>query len=131
VGAKDEACVSLYVPTSPLRTQARANRIAFKDLAEEALSLLKKAGIDKRRIEPLQEQFGYLAGMILENTGDNQFRYREQGPAEEIDEFWGAQANGLAVLAIPEMLRTFRLPDRLKPLAEVADLFIRRHSSVP
>jgi len=45
---KDEACVSLYVPTSPLHDQAQANRIAFKDLAEDALAQLREAGIDKR-----------------------------------------------------------------------------------
>jgi hypothetical protein len=121
--AKSEPCVSLYVPTSPLRDQARANRILFKDLAEEALSQMKKAGIDKRRMEPLHEQFGHLAGMILENTDDNKFRYRERDPAEEIDEFWGSQANGLAVLATPETIRMFRLPDRPMPLVEVADRF--------
>jgi hypothetical protein len=120
---KGEACVSVYVPTSPLHDQAHANRIAFKDLAKGALLQLKEAGIDKRRIEPLQEQFGHLGGAILESTDDNKYRYREHDPAEEIDEFWRAQANGLAVLAKPENMQTFRLPDRPKPLAGVADRF--------
>jgi hypothetical protein len=38
---RGETCVSLYLPTSPLGSSARANRIAFKDLAKEALSQLK------------------------------------------------------------------------------------------
>jgi hypothetical protein len=63
--AKGDACVSLYVPTSPLTDQAQANRIAFKDLAKNAISQLKEAGVDKHRIEPLEEQFGHLAGIIL------------------------------------------------------------------
>jgi Bacterial archaeo-eukaryotic release factor family 11 len=120
---KGEACVSIYVPTSPLHDQAHANRIAFKDLAKNALSQLKAAGTDKRRIEPLQEQFDHLGGAILESTDDNKYRYREHYPDDEIDEFWRDQANGLAVLAKPESMRTFRLPDRPKPLAEVADRF--------
>src|SRR6266404_3968594 len=90
---KDEACVSLYVPTSPLHDQAQANRIAFKDLAENALAQLREAGIDKRRIE---EQFGHLAGTILENTDDNKFKYRERDPLKQIEEFWASQSNGLA-----------------------------------
>lgn len=120
---KVEVCVSLYVPTSPLSHQAEANRIAFKDLAEESLLQLKKGGFDKRQVRPLEEQFGHLAGMILENTDDNKFRYRDRDPSEEINEFWRSQANGLAVLATPQRLLTFRLPNRPKPLAEVADRF--------
>jgi len=120
---KDEACVSLYVPTSPLHDQAQANRIAFKDLAENALAQLREAGIDKRRIAPLEEQFGHLAGTIIENTDDNKFRYRERDPRKEIEEFWASQSNGLAALATPAMMRNFRLPDRPQPLAEVADRF--------
>ena len=30
---KADACVSLYMPTSPLSEHVQANRIAFKDLA--------------------------------------------------------------------------------------------------
>jgi hypothetical protein len=120
---RGDVCVSLFVATSPFGDQAEANRVAFKDLAKEALSQLQEAGIDKRRIEPIAEQFGRLAGTILENTDDNKFRYRERDPSEEIDEFWRAQANGLAVLATPKTMRTFRLPDRPKPLAEVAGRF--------
>jgi hypothetical protein len=117
------ACVSLYVPTSPLAEDAQANRIAFEDLAKEAISQLKAAGLDKRRIAPIAEQFGHLSGIIQENTDDNKFKYRQSDPSEEIDQFWACRANGLALLATPEMMRTFRLPNRPKPLAEVADRF--------
>src|SRR4030081_2013610 len=117
------ACVSLYVPTSPLAKDAQANRIAFEDLAKEAISKLKTAGLDKRRIAPIAEQFGHLSGVIQENTDDNKFKYRQSDPSEEIDEFWACRSNGLALLVTPEMMRTFRLPNRPKPLAEVADRF--------
>ena len=105
---KSDACVSLCVPTSPLSERARANRIAFEDLAKEALSQLRAAGLDKRRIAPIVEQFGLLSGVIQENTDD--IKYRQSDPSEEIDEFWTTRSNGLAVLATPEMMRTFRLP---------------------
>src|SRR3977135_2011845 len=39
---KGETCVSLYLPTSPLGTNAKVSRTAFKDLAKEALSQLRK-----------------------------------------------------------------------------------------
>jgi Bacterial archaeo-eukaryotic release factor family 11 len=120
---RSDACVSIYVPTSPSSDHARANRIVFEDLAREAFAQLAEAGIDKRRILPISERFGRLAGTIRENTDDNKFRYRQRDPSEEIDEFWSAQAHGLALLATPEMTLTFRLPQRPKPLAEVADRF--------
>jgi hypothetical protein len=120
---RSDACVSLYVPTSPLGGQARANRIVFEDLAKEALSQLKAAGIDKRRIAPIAEGFGLLSGTVQENTDDNKFRYRQREPSDEINEFWSPHANGVALLATPDMMQRFRLPDRPKPLAEVADRF--------
>ena len=39
------------------------------------------------------------------------------------DEFWRFQAHGLAVLATPENVRTFRVPNALQPLVMVADRF--------
>ena len=47
---KDETCVSLYVPTEPLRERERQNRIMLKDLAAQALQQLRDAGIEKRQI---------------------------------------------------------------------------------
>jgi hypothetical protein len=118
---KSDACVSIYLPTSPLRSQA--NRIAFKDLAKEAISQLQEAGIDKHRFALLEERLGRLAGVERDNPDDKKFRYRHKDPSEEIDRFWSSQANGLAALATPEMMRTFHLPEPPKPLAEVADRF--------
>ena len=120
---KSDACVSIYLPTSPPHDHARFHRIAFKDLAKEALAQLKDAGLDKRQLAALEERLSPLAGAVQDNPDDNKFRYRDHNPLEKIEEFWRAQANGLAVLATPEMLRTFRLPDRPKPLCEVADRF--------
>ncbi len=120
---RSDACVSLYVPTSPLAEDTQANRIVFEDLAKEALSQLRAAGLDKRRTAPIAEQFGHLSGIIQENTDDNKFRFPQRDSSEEIDEFWASRSNSLALLATPEMKRTFRLPNRPRPLAEVADRF--------
>src|ERR1700730_14784725 len=46
---KGETCVSLYLPVSPLVGNIQANRTEFKDLAKEALSQLKEAGVDKHQ----------------------------------------------------------------------------------
>src|SRR5258708_4320705 len=56
-------CVSLYMPTSPRPDHAHANRVAFRDIAKEALKQLVEAGTDKRRLEPLEQQFDHLGGL--------------------------------------------------------------------
>lgn len=121
--ARNDACVSVYVPTSPAPEDAERNRVAFEDLAKSALAGLEAAGLPKRRIWPIADQFRHLSGIILETTDDNKFRYRDHDPLEEVDEFWRTGTNGLALLTTPEMTRTFRLPDHPKPLAKVADRF--------
>ena len=61
---KGKTCVSLYLPTSPLGSSAKVNRTAFKDLAKEALSQLKEAGIGKAGIAAFEHQFDRLAGAV-------------------------------------------------------------------
>jgi hypothetical protein len=94
------ARVSLYLPTTPLTQQAQADRIALKNLVGDALAQL--ADHDKREVRALEE-------LLLDLVDD--------------DDFWAVQANGLAVFATPTGLRTFRLPTRLQPMAEVSDRF--------
>lgn len=120
---KDDACVSLYVPTEPSRERERQNRIALVDLAKAALQQLKEAGIDKRLIALIEEQFGHLAGTHKNDHDDDKIRKLQNRNPDPIDEFWKFQGHCLAVLATPRMLRTFRLPYRAKPMAEVADRF--------
>ena len=118
---KGETCVSLYLPTSPLGTSAKFNRTAFKDLAKEALSQLKEAGIDKDKIAVFEEQLDRLAGAEHDVQDEDKIRKRQRAKPDPIDSFWHYQANGLAVLTTSGMMRTFRLPNPPKPLAEVAD----------
>jgi len=121
--ARSDACVSLYVPTSPVTDDEWSNRIAFKDLAQEALSQLQEAGADKRRMASLKEQFDHLAGRDQDDNDDNKIRKPQRKTPNGLDEFWRYQANGLAVLTTPDTMRTYRLQHQPKPLAEVADRF--------
>ena len=120
---KGETCVSLYLPTSPLGSGAKANRTAFNDLAKEALSQLKEAGIDKARVSAFAQQFDLLAGTEPDVQDQDKVRKQQHAKPDPVDSFWHYQANGLAVLVTSGATRTFRLPNSPKPLAEVADRF--------
>ena len=120
---KGQTCVSLYLPTSPLDHNARANRTAFKDIAKEALSQLREAGFDKKKIAVFEERFEHLAGPEHNVQDEDKIRKLQRAKPDPIESFWHYQANGLAVLATAGMMRTFRLPNSPKPLAEVADRF--------
>jgi hypothetical protein len=117
-----EVCVSLYMPASRLGEKAEANRTLFKDLAKDALAQLRDAGTDKRVIEAFERRFDELAGDEHDPDRDK-VRRRQRAKPDERLAFWRYQGNGLAVLAVPEILRTFRLAETPKPLSEVADRF--------
>src|SRR5258706_4192399 len=120
---KGETCISLYLPTSPLGESAQLNRTAFKDIAKEALSQLREAGTDKKKIADFEERFEHLAGPEHDVQDEDKIRKLQRAKPDPIDTFWHYQGNGLAVLANPDTLRMFRLPNRPKPLAEVAGRF--------
>lgn len=102
VETRADACVSIYLPTTPLTQDVQAARVELGNLAKEALAQLDAAGLDKRRRWPLEEQLQELA---------------------DDDGFWDFQAHSLAVLATPDSLRTWRLPNRLTAAVEVSDRF--------
>lgn len=102
ITARNEACVSIYLPTTPLTQETNADRIVFGNLTKAALAQLEEVSFDKRRLAALEEQ--------LADLGDD-------------DDFWKYQARSLAVLATPDALQTFRLPNRLGEFIEVADRF--------
>jgi hypothetical protein len=97
-----DACVSLYLPTTPVSRETAAGRIELKNLTRTALDQLEAVGFDKRRLAALAEP---LAALAQDGT------------------FWKYQAHSLAVLATPDQMRTFRLPNRLTAMAEVSDRF--------
>jgi len=97
-----DVCVAIYLETTPLTQASDASRIELGNLAKEAREQLEAAGFDKRRLASLMEHFDDLA---------------------DDDAFWRLQANSLALLATPDRLRTFRLPNALSPMVAVSGRF--------
>jgi hypothetical protein len=97
-----DACVSIYLPTTPLTQHIGAARIEYRNLAKAALGQLSDSGFDKRRLAMIEDG--------LEMLSDD-------------DEFWRVQAHSLAVLATADRIVTFRLANKLKAICEVSDRF--------
>ena len=89
------AAVSIYLETAPA-SSGEAERIAYKNAVRETLAQLGE--VDKEEFAGLQEQLA-----VLED--------------EDAEDFWRHQARSLAVFATPTSLRSFRLPNRLTPVA--------------
>jgi hypothetical protein len=102
ISKRADACVSIYVSTTPQTQHVGASRIAFGNLVKSALQQLDDAKFDKRRRAVLEAEFAAL---------------------QADDEFWRVQANSLAVLATADDLRTFRLATAVSEFVEVADRF--------
>lgn len=102
IGLRADACVSIYLSTTPQTQHVTASRIAFGNLAKTALEQLDTSGFDKRRRALLETELAALG---------------------EDDAFWRLQAHSLAVLATPETVRTFRLATAISDTVEVSDRF--------
>lgn len=101
-GVRADACVSLYLQTTPVTQDVEASRIEMGNLVKDAIAQTEALGLDKRRVAALGEQFDDLL---------------------DDDEFWRFQAHSLAVFATPERIATFRLANRLPSVVEVADRY--------
>ena len=99
---RSDACISIYLETTPLTQEIGKSRIAFGNLVKTAIDQLESAGLEKRRIWPLQEHFESL----LEDNA-----------------FWEHQAHSLAILATPDLMRTYRLANKLTSMVKVSDRF--------
>ena len=102
IAYRGEICVSIYLRTSAPGQGTAADRIELKTAAKAAIAELEGSGAGKRSVAALSEEFDDLV---------------------DDDEFWRFGARSLAVLATPDNLRTFRLPNTLEPLVEVSDRF--------
>jgi hypothetical protein len=102
IEARADACVSIYLQTTPETQHVAGSRIAFGNLTRTALEHLDAVGFDTRRRALLVVEFDAL---------------REDG------QFWRLQAHSLAVLATPDSLRTFRLATTITDMVEVSDRF--------
>ncbi len=102
IGVRAPACLSLYLPTTPLTQDAQADRIAMKNLARSGHDALLAQGADKREVAAIGEALEDLL---------------------EDDDFWAHQARSLAVFATATRTLTFRLPNALEALVETGDRF--------
>jgi hypothetical protein len=102
IRSRADACVSIYLPTTPETEQLTQSRIAFGNHMRSALDQLDAAGFDKRRKALLAEKLDALDSDV---------------------EFWRLQANSLAILLTPDSLRTYRLATSLTARVEVSDRF--------
>lgn len=100
--ARADACVSIYLATTPETQHIKLSRISFGNLTRKALEQLDAAGFDKRRCAALEQHLLAL---------------------DEDEGFWRLQANSLAVLATPDSLLTFRLATEVDETVEVSDRF--------
>lgn len=97
-----DACVSIYLKTTPLSQNSDASRIELGNLVKQAREQLRAAEFDEGRLALLMEHFDELA---------------------DDAEFWRLQANSLVVLATADSIRTFRLANVLSPSVEISDRF--------
>lgn len=99
---RNRASVSIYLETTPQTQHIDEAGIALSNLIKEADSQLEAAGVDKRERWAIVEQ--------LEDVSED-------------EDFWKYQANSLAIFATPESHRSYRLPNRLTAMVQVADRF--------
>src|SRR5690625_7928870 len=59
-GTRSDACVSIYLETTPLTQQVEASRIELGNLLREAQRQLEDAGFDKKRLAALLDQLSVL-----------------------------------------------------------------------
>lgn len=99
---RDDICVSIYVPTTPLSKEAAGAKIALKNLCKAAVEQLIASGKERQKVSAIEDQIGLLI---------------------DDDVFWAHQSNSLAVLVNPEGLKTFRLPNQTQSIVEVSNRF--------
>jgi hypothetical protein len=102
LATRDSACVSIYLPTTPITPDADAGRIELKNLAASAAEEMPAAGADRRAVTEFREAVDDLL---------------------EDEDFWAEQSHSLALFGSSAGVRTFRLPNRLMSDVEVADRF--------
>lgn len=99
---RSEACISIYLRTTPVTQQVGESVIELRNLASQAVDQLRESGIDKRELAAISEHFDDLA---------------------DDEEFWRLQANSLALFATPKRMRLYRLGNILTSTVQVSDRF--------
>ncbi|MHA6668690.1 baeRF11 domain-containing protein [Homoserinimonas sp. A447] len=99
---RDDASVSIYLPSSPLPTENQAMRLALKNAARQAGTRLESQQVDKVVIDRVLDLVSEL---------------------DDDPEFWQNQAEGLGILVAPDALHAFRLLYRVPETVVVGDRF--------
>lgn len=99
---RNEFCVSIYVPTSPVTPETEAARLELRNASDSAAAQLSEAGVSREKVEA-------ITGHIDDLLGDSMF--------------WTFLSNSLAVFVTHEDVVTFRLPNRLTASVQVSDRF--------
>lgn len=97
------ACVSLFLPTTPVSTKADESRLLYKNLVREALVELAARGVAPRAVTHLDTQLNMLSDDAT---------------------FWANQRHGLAVFASDDVLTAWTLNHRPTPAIFVGDRFM-------
>ena len=101
LAAKDGEAAAIYLPTTPLSHRVNENRIAFKNLARQALDAA--ARLDFASVDALAAAFAAIEGDYA---------------------FWSNQAHGLATLAFNGEIKTLRLA---YPVSQSVEVGARLH----
>ncbi len=99
---RDDASVSIYLPSSPRPDQVEAVQLALKSAVTEAEAQLKEIGIPWQAIAEIAKAANDL---------------------ESDREFWRYQAHALAVFVAPGTLTAFRVANSLESYLAVGDRF--------
>lgn len=99
--ARDPLSISIYLPTSPLPTQAEENRLRARALIDQAIKRIWEL-TDKRTARAFEDDLYALV--------DDQH-------------YWTDLGRSLAILATPEVMVEFRLANELTEYVSVADRF--------
>lgn len=100
--AREEYCVSIYVPTSPVSQENEVARLELRNAADAAAGQLSEAGLSRPDIEA-------IVGHVEALTSDARF--------------WTYLSHSLAVFLTREDVVTFRLPNELTATVQVSDRF--------
>lgn len=92
--------VSIYAPSTSIGAQVGASRLEFRNLVKEASTQLEQSGASSAQVEAITDELDAIV---------------------DDDEFWREQSRSIAVFATPELVRTYRLPNRLPSEVEVGD----------
>lgn len=98
----EEPCISFFLPTDPVGTEAQQNRIRLKNLLRQAEEQLKESGYRNAEIQKVLSPIDTLLKDSI---------------------FWSHQQDGLAVFVNPSEFRYYRLPLSFDMVTEVGKQF--------